>query len=430
MQALIRFLQWVVKNHPRKVVLVHFVLIALAGILALTQLRVDTTIDGLMSSSDPDFQAMHALKAEFSNDEVAFIAVDLGHPFTRDDLQRLARLTERLAQIPSITEVRSLTNVEDVRGDGAGGLDASPLIDVEALAGLDEAGLARLRERVAAHPLYRNNIVSAELDVVAAVVSYEPPDAGKINIRTATEAIEKLVAEESAGWGEAAWVAGYPLIERESDRLVKQDLLTLGPIVMLVMLGVFYGIARRLFSVVLLFTLSLWTAAVALMYFVVADVPINIITSAVPPILLTTSAVYGIFLLGMLQTMQGLKDPALAIIEIATRPSFLSMSSTVVGFLSMLFIHVDALQEMGVGLALGTIGSFLATLMLLPALIQLADFRPPPVHWRWVERFSTTGVRMARRPWRVILGVTLLVALAVPGLLRLQIDTNPLDYFR
>ena len=154
------------------------------------------------------------------------------------------------------------------------------------------------------------------------------------------------------------------------------------------------------------------------------------VTSAVPPILLTTSAVYGIFLLGMLQTMQGLENPAINIIEVATRPSFLSMASTVVGFLSMLFIHVDALQEMGLGLAIGTIGSFLATLMLLPALIQLADFRAPPVQWKWVERFATSGVRMARRPWRVIIGVSLLVALAVPGLMQLYIDTNPLDYFR
>lgn len=430
MQALIRFLQWVVEHHPRKVVSGHAVFVLLAGILAVTQLRIDTSIDGLMSSSDPDFAAMHALKSEFSNDEVAFIAIDLGHRFTRDDLLRLARLTERLEQVPGVTEVKSLTNIEDVRADGAGGIDASPLVDAEALPTLDAAGLERLHARVAAHRFYRNNIVSAELDVVAAVVSYEPPEPAKANIREATEAIQALVAEETAGWGEASWVAGYPLIERESDRLVKQDLLTLGPIVLLVMLGIFYGIARRLFSVVLLCTLALWTAAVALLYFVVADVPINIITSAVPPILLTTSAVYGIFLLGMLQTMQGLKDPALTIIEIATRPSFLSMSSTVVGFLSMLFIHVDALQEMGLGLALGTIGSFLATLMLLPALIQLANFRPPPVHWRWVERFSTMGVRMARRPWRVILGVALLVALAVPGLLRLHIDTNPLDYFR
>jgi len=429
MQALIRFLQWAVSHHPRKIVLLHFVFVVITGILGALHLRVDTTIDGLMSSSDPDFAAMHALKSEFSNDEVAFIAIDLGHPFTRDDLARLTRLTQALEQIPSVTQVTSLTNVEDVRGDGAGGLDASPLVDVEAIAALDDGALETLRKRVAEHPLYIHNIVSPELDVVAAVVSFEPPGPGKLNIRSATEAIEALVAETTQGWG-TAWVAGYPLIERESDRLVKQDLFTLAPFVMIVMLGIFYGIARRLFSVILLCTLALWTAAVAVLYFVIADVPINIITSAVPPILLTTSAVYGIFLLGLLQTMQGMKDPAINIIEVATRPSFLSMSSTVVGFLSMLFIHVDALQEMGVGLALGTIGSFLATLLLLPALVQLADFRAPPVHWRWVERFSTLGVRLARRPWRVIIGVSLLVALAVPGLTQLYIDTNPLDYFR
>lgn len=429
MQALIRFLQWAVRNHPKKIVALHALLMVIGWAIAAQGLRIDTSVDGLMTSDDPDVIATQELKREFANDEVTIVAVELGRVFNRDDLQRLARITDRLAEVPAIEEVLSLTNVEDVRGDGAGGLDASPLLGADRLAELDDAGLVALRERIAAHPLYPTYLVSRGLDVLAVIISFEPPEPGKGNIRAATAEIQRIVSEESAGWA-PMWVTGYPILEREADSLVKSDLLVLSPIVFLVLLLIFYGIARRLFSVILLCTLSLWTTTIAVVYFALTDTPMNIVTSSVPPILLTTSSVYGIFLLGLLQTLQNIKDPAMTVIDVATRPSFLSMTSTVIGFLSMLFIHVDALQEMGVGLAIGTFGSFIATLSLLPALIQLMEFRAPPVHWQWVDRFATVGVRLARHPWRVIAGVSLLVAASVPGLAALHVETNPLDYFR
>lgn len=429
MQALIRFLQWAVKHHPWKIIALHGLFIIAVVIAAVSRLRIDTTVDGLMSTDDPDLLATRALKTEFRNDEVLFAAFDLGRPFTRDDLQRLARITDQVGAIGSVTQAISLTNVEDIRPDGAGGLDVSPLLDRDALATLDDAALQALHRRVATHPLYASNLVSSDLDVLGLVVDFELPDEGKHNIAKATREIVALVEREAEGWV-PYHLAGYPVLEIEADALVKQDLLTLTPITFLAMLFVFYLIARRVFAVILLVTVTTWTGAVAIFYFAVVDTPINMVTSAVPPVLLTTAAIYGIFLIGLLQTIRDSEEPAMMVIEVVTRPAFLAMASTVAGFLSLCFIDIDAIREMGLGLAIGTVGSFIATLSLLPALVQLVDFRAPPVRFRWMERASVVGVTLARHPWRVIGGVAALVAVCIPGLSQVYIDTNVLDYFR
>lgn len=429
MRAFIVFLQWVVRNHARKVVTVHVLLVALCAYGIATGMKIDTSVDGLMSATDPDVVRSNQLKAEFTNDEVTLVAFDLGRPFTRDDLHRLKRFVDRVAAMPTVNRVESLIEIEDVRSDGSGGLDASPLIGSGRLAELDDAAVAELRAYVAEHPIYPENLVSRDLTVLAAIISFVPPDPGKANIREATIEIDGIVDEEAKGWA-TPWVAGYPVVEYEADALVTADLMLLSPIVFLMSLLIFLVVARRLFSLVLMCALVLWTLSTTLGFFILIDTPLNIVTSSVPAVVLTTSGVFGIYLIGLLRTVADSEEPAMALIAKVTRPSFLSMASTSVGFLSMLFIQVDALQEMGMGMAFGIFSSFVATLFLLPSLIHLVPSNPSRHSFRWIASLSQLGVRLARRPWRVIGVTAVLIVAAIPGLAQLYIETNPLDYFR
>jgi len=428
MDAIVRFLQHVVRNHAWWVIGFHGVAVVACAVVAL-DLTVDPTVDGLMVASDPELVASNQLKEEFSNDEIIVAAFDLGHPFTVDDLRRLSKVTEELRSIDGVDEVMSLSDVDDVRSDGAGGIDVSPLLSADALAELDSAGLSVLTERVRSHRIYPRVLVSKDMKVLSTVIVLEAPNAGKLNIRAASEKIESTLASATKGWV-PYYVTGYPLLERESDVQVKHDLFTLGPVSFVFILLVFGMVARRAFAVLLLFTLSVWTSAMAVAYFALTQTPINMVTSAIPPILLTTSGTYGIFVLGLMQTLHDRPDPAMVLIAHATRPSFLAMTANVGGFLSLCFIEIDAIQELGIGMAVGIFAAFFATILLIPALIQVTGFRAAPVRYRWITSGSTVGVRWARRPKRVVLGVVVLVLLCVPGLAQVYIETNPVDYFR
>jgi len=422
------FVQRLVRHHARAVVITFGLLFVVFAAVA-SQVEIDSTVEGLLDSSDPALAESHGFKREFSDDEIIVAAFDLGRAFTKDDLVRLDQVTAAIEVLPGVARASSLTNIEDVRDNGAGGLDASALVDREALAELDAEGFARIITRIREQPLYRGNLVSEDLSVLAIAVVLEPPVEGqKKDSRKVTGAVVDTAQRLAAGWC-PMHITGYPVLELESDTRVKHDVTLLSPLVFGVVLLLIYLVGRRVFALVLLVALAGWTTISAIFVFSLAGLPINIVTSAIPAILLASSGTYGIYLLGLLQELRDEPEPAMRVIALVTGPSTLSALSTGAGFLSLTFMQIDALVELGLGLAVGIVAAYIATLFLLPSLIHLRQFRLPVVDYKPLRHWYLVGVRMARRPVLTLGVFGLSLAATVPGLMRLQIETNPIDYF-
>ncbi|TFH30801.1 MAG: hypothetical protein E4H00_04535, partial [Myxococcales bacterium] len=122
-------------------------------------------------------------------------------------------------------------------------------------------------------------------------------------------------------------------------------------------------------------------------------------------------------------------EPGVALVRLLTRPVLLSSLSTAVGFFSLRLIHVRAIGDFGVVLSVGIAAAALGTLLLMPALIQRYRWVLIERHIPWVDRAAQWGVVLANRPARAIAFTAIAVALVVPGVLRLRVHTDTIQYF-
>ena len=187
---MIEFLKTIVRRGHQWVIGVFAVLAIAAGVIAL-HVRVDSSAQTYMIDGDLERELNRALKFEFSNDEVILIAFELGQPVTGSDLRRLRAISERLSQVDHVEEVLDLSTIEDVRSRGDG-LDASPLVDFETL---DDTRLDLLRDRIRNHRVYRANLVSEPLDVVAMIVIFDPRQSGSPVAHAATQRVVAIARE-------------------------------------------------------------------------------------------------------------------------------------------------------------------------------------------------------------------------------------------
>jgi predicted RND superfamily exporter protein len=422
MNSIVRFVQLAVQRFPRAIVIAFVLVAAVAGFFA-SRVRIDSRISGLMIAGDAELERTAWLKRTFSNDEVLFLAFELEGPFAAEDLRRLARVSERVAEIAGVDEVIDLSNVEDVRGDGDM-LDGSPLVDFAALG--DD--VSALHARARGHRLYRNLFVNDRLDVLGMVVIQSAPDDSKPNApKQMVESVRRVLSDENLAW--RVHRVGPPESEALADDLVRRDLATLGLPALLISLLVVFIATRRWRGVGLALLLVLWSEVILLGWFGASGTPLTMVTALAPVILLAPASIYAIYLLGLLQGLAAHEGIA-ELIERFAPSALLSATTTVAGFLALPSIGVRGVGDLGAALTVGIAAAALGSLFLLPVLIARLSLRidhPTPV---WLTRVGMSGIAIARRPWLVVTAAAVASLAAVSGLWHLEVETDPLDYFR
>ena len=422
MTALVRWLQSLVRRRAGAVLL-GFAVASVLAALPAARARVDTSPDNFMMSDDPERVRTREMKADFSNDEIHVLAFDLGRPFEADDLRRLRRVSDAVAALDGVEEVLDLSTIEDVRGE-EGELDASPLVDLDTL----ESTVSEIRERARGHRLYRANLVSDDARVLSLLVLLElRPREEKVNLRVTGEVLE-LLDRLDLPW--PAYVGGYPFAEHDANRIFSRDLLVLTAAAFAVVNGLLFLLLRRLFPLVLASALVGWAQLVAVAWFGLSDTPFTLVTAVVPSMVLANSATYAIYAFGLLQRTSAGPEPGLALLESIARPACLAALSTAIGFLSLRLMPVDAIGELGTGLAVGTAGALIGTLLLIPAAVHRFDLRLEPGPRFGLERLVDWGLRLAERPRATAAVGTALAGIAALGLARLEQESDPLTYWK
>lgn len=417
-----QLLTFAVRYHPR-VVILSFLVLALFAAVGAGGLAIDASVERLMIAGDPIRALDQQAKDEFGNDEILLVGFDLGAVYTKDDLRKLSSISESIAALPDVEKTRDLSNVEDVRGRGDE-LDASDLVD---FGRLDET-FSEISARTRDHRLYNRILVSRDQSAFGMLVYPEKHDGDPEALNRVTAAVREIVEKQAPPW--EVHYAGYPYTAYEVNRIIKRDLGVLTPIALLAVGIVLYLFTRRVFPLILLLMLIAWVELVALAFLAVSDSPLNVVVSTLPTILMATSSAYVIYTVGMLARLEDEPDRGVALISLLYRPVLLSAFSTAIGFVSLRMIDVEAIGDLGVGLAVGISAAAAGTLLLLPAVIQLYDLRVSGERVIALRRWGLVGVRWANRPWPVIGVAAALVIVMLPGVARVTVHTDTLSYFK
>jgi len=395
-----------------------------------------------LARKDDTYRFYNETRSIFGDDRVIIVAVTTSDVFTPGFLERLNRLTNRLAAVPGVNEALSLTNIKAIkRADG--GVSVGRLIDARSLSQADAAEFTRLKQEVTGDPLYVRHYVSA--DARTASVSIFLKALGESETRAVAEEVERVAKSEVDG--DEVFLAGVPIVDARGIRSMLRDTLVLSPIAAVLCFGVFLFAFR-----------SFWGAALPMCALIIGLIwtiglmsllgrPITLATLSLPTTLMAVGSSYIFHVLNQYrvsmstlgahhdaQTEQAAWLEGLTFISPAV---IVSGTATMAGFGALASSAVPTARDMGIFEALGvlallvlTVGFIPAALALLPrhALGEAGPEQQDYATWLNSLLVTITALILFRR--RSVLLFTLAATLLVgAGAMWLQVNTNYLLIF-
>jgi hypothetical protein len=409
---------------------------------------IDPASEPLIGRNDPNLSVYRAAVRDFGSDDVYVVALHAEEGiFTRENLQVIERLTQRIQRLPGIAEVESLAWAQSVRYD-----EARDLVEVARLMdGVpeDARGLAELRRRVLADPLHRGTLVAEDGRTTAINITFQPMTDGEFVDLDLDRRIEALVSQES-GAGRRFFIAGRPHVRAQAYHQMVGDMAILIPAAVVIAAATLWFMSGSLRAVLLplvsCLTATLWVfgAMGAL------QIDLNLITLVLGSMMICVGSVYGVHVYARYQVIAehagDARDAALECLRYSRSPVLIAGLTTCIGFAALLLTDTPATNELGAFSILGVASVTILSLTGIPAALVLSPGRlgrVPATDTRGGESTRASewfGARIDRvlhaiarvalgRPRLVVVAWSLLACAALAALPRIVIDTDVLTFF-
>ncbi|MHC4831832.1 MAG: efflux RND transporter permease subunit, partial [Planctomycetota bacterium] len=418
-------------RHPYLALMLGVAIAAPLGIVGAS-LEVDPRNEALFLADDPAHEGQDLLREHFGGDLFCLVALE-GEIFSEEGLYKVESITEGAAAIEGVESVVSLTNAKDVF-QGPLELyafapyewyldDAKPGPD-----GLDQAyGEAQLRADLLAEPLFANNLVASSGRMAAVLVTLTA-GAPEEHVVKALRAL--AASEQSEGF--KVHVAGFPVERSDFARLIRDDQARFVPLVLAMLALVTFLLFRQAWGVALPLLCVGMTLAMTRGVAALAGVQLNAVTSLLTPVIMVVSVAVSVNLcIAYTQEREsaGVGVPGIrAAFERVGLACLFTTLTTMLGFLGLTLSKVPAIRAFGALSATGVALSYLAALLLLPALFGLTlRWGPRTLRARpgGLERVLLAVSRLVLRARFAVIGASvLLIALAGAGIAKLRVETD------
>jgi len=402
-------------------------------------LRIDPSFDALLPDDAAERVYYDWVKDEFGDDQSLIIALVLDDVFTLDNLHMIQRISDLLEDAQGVDYVTSLATADHI-GNEDESVETRPFLEPTPET---EADAERIRAAVHGNPVYAGNLISPDSRATAFIVyvddTPEPIFSGEnLDLRMLD------IVDEASGEAEV-FISGTAHMRAANSRVLTADLSFMAPIVVVLMAiiafvsfrsprGVLVPLSAILLSTLWTLGLMAWT-----------DVPINLVTTIIPVLLLTVGFAYSVHVvedyykaLGRDPTeIEAAGGPASWALHHVTLPVALTCLTTVAGFLSLTISQFPAVREFGLISIFGVASTTLLTLTLSPALLQLLG---PPKRKRtnvtakaaehpfdaWVSRVGNFCIGHRRE---TLVVASVIGGLTLWGVYQIKIDTHLITNF-
>lgn len=383
------------------------------------QLKFSRSIDAMFDRGDPALVPYARMARTFGGGEVVLCVYDDPALFTPAGIARLAAVTTRLAGEAGIASTTSLATTPLGRR----------VIDV------DSSPTAR---RIVA--LLEGYVVGADRRTVAVACSLEPPAAALVTARqqavSRAETIDRLrriMRELPAGT-----VAGEPAMLRDGFAMLEWDGTVLAWASVALTGGVLLFFFRSLRWVVVpmgVVLTALWTTRGVL---AVAGSKLTMVSTMLSAMItvVAIATVTHVIVEYRRQRELGL-TPAAALQAALTMllwPICGAIATDVIGFGSLIASRVGPVHDFGVMTTLGAGLVLVALGLVLPFLALAGRFDADPRR-AWGETALEVALdrlvrRIVRHPGPILIAVAIIMAVALAGLARLEVETDFTRNFR
>ena len=397
------FSDWLFENAKITIVVI-FVLVA--GIASqLPSLKIDTTTEGFLHKSDPMRVQYDEFRDQFGRDEKLMIAVKTQNIFDLDFLEKLDRFHHALEdELPNIKGVDSLINARNTYGI-EGELIVEPLIDNLPQNNED---LISLKETVTNNSLYKNSLYSEDFRMTTVTIDTETySNNGASQDATNLEFDDSLEFDDDSSGGKRLY-----LTDSENDEIISQtqqimqrfnddnfeiylsgsaaiagifkqalmnDSVIFISLMMIVIMIVLFVLFRRISGVILPLSCVSLTLIMTVSLMSIFSAPFTMATQIMPTFLLAVVTSASIHLLAVFYKDFAKTNDKKKSLRYAMGHSGLAIImtsvTTAVGLWSFSFSGVAPVADLGVFASSGVMVGLVFTLVFLPALVSVTNFK-------------------------------------------------------
>lgn len=419
-----------VVNRPKTLLLLLFLLTCVFGVYA-KDIRLDSSVESLLSQDNPDSQYYAEVRQLFGSDEVGVVGLLADNIYTADVLHKITRLTEALENIEGVQEVLSLANAVDPIAD----VVEPPLLVTQIPT--DQAGLDALRETLADRPIYLKNLVSEDGKAAAINIFFADMDDAEFMQRGIDEQVQAILDAERATGPEQLFYTGLPRFKVYSARAMQSDLSRFVPLTLLAIVVVLFVSFRSVRGVLLpaltVLVSLIWTLGIM----VLAGSSLSLGSIALPPLILVLGTAYSLHMVAEYYELArpdgAARDVVLETLKKTSPPICITALTTVLGFLSLGVNPLSSIRVMGIFSSVGILIAFLLSILLVPAVLM--QLRLPANPAAAFAPGVTTGLRRIGRfaiqnRLSVIAAALLFAVVAIWNLSSIQVDSNFQSFFR
>jgi predicted RND superfamily exporter protein len=419
-------------DHPWVVLLVLGIVSLLAA-TQLSQLRIQVSAESMLEKGTPAWDYFVATEETFGAEDVAIVVLRDPDIFDRDKLVQARYALRAIADLPgvvgtaSLFDAKNLQNVDDT-------IYVKPYLE-----NLPEspAEAAQISADAIRNPLVLGNLISADGQTVAINVYLQRGPADPNFDREITAAIEQQIAPLREHI-DTVYQVGVAAMRSDLTAKLRADQQVFLPLSVLVLLLTLAFSLRRATAVVM----PLATAGISVLWTLGfmgwLGIPVNIMTSIVPALVIIIGSTEDIHLLA--EYAAGVRDGLdrrAAIGRMADNMGvavLLTFVTTYLGFLSIALNDIQLLYQFGLVASSGLLFNFIITAALVPVMLGWLGHRASAGTARgqvqtWFQRWAVSLLGAAQRHrLKVLITAAVLAVAAILAATQLRINNNLLDY--
>jgi hydrophobe/amphiphile efflux-3 (HAE3) family protein len=415
----------------RWVIILLCISIGIGSVLLIPQTEIDPEMRNYVPRSIKSRVETDKIESEFGVQDMVVILFSDSCIISTDNLNQIKDIDRAISRINGISSRISPFTVNSITSE-EGMMTVDPLIK---RIPSDKADLKQLVKDILENSFARDIVVSSDLTTASITATIN-------NSVTEKETLQKIDSVISSNPGNAKIIkGGLPYIRQSLVKDVGRDAIILIPAALLIMLLILKANLGSWRSVMLPFSVVVFTTAFSLALIPLTGWKMSIITLLVPVILIAVANNYGIYLVARFQELSYMhpeasrKELIRILIKSLNMPILFSGLTTVAGILGLLTHSIIPAKQVGVLAAAGVSLALLMSLLLIPAMIFVSGSglilknRKRDKTRIFDNILNNLSKLIIKNPGRILLVSAVVIILFVSGIAFLRIDTNQENYF-
>ena len=336
-------------------------------------MKTDNSIEIWLSKNDRDFEYYKGFLKKFGDEEFLVIALSAVDIFTKERIQEINAIAERLKKFDGVVSVTSLADVfkDTIK---------SPLFQEKLKGQKNRSVLNVFKKAVITDPLYQNTLISGngKTTAVIAVVKSMKPESRK-QLVSEIRTLLKDMAEKSAGKKHTYHLAGPTVVNAELDRMSKQDMTRLTPFMFVLSLVVLGCLFRRISGVLIPMAMVSLCLVWITGCFVLCGQTMNMISNMLHPLTFIIALSASIHLINHYYhestVSTSVENAIYNTLQNVGIPILMTTITTIVGFISLATSSIPPVLITGLFMSGCAALTFFMSMICLPVLLSFIPIK-------------------------------------------------------